>query len=109
MTSATKFTAPAPAGQDFYPALASQLQERPTQRRNAMVMTLERSSSAATDAVCDLIAAAGPLTANDIAGGLDVTVGAATRHVQSLVAAGSLREDEFGRYSLSGESARYAF
>jgi predicted transcriptional regulator len=73
-----------------------------------MVMTLERNSIS-VDSVCDLIAAAGPLTAGDIAGGLDVTVGAAAHYVQSLVSAGSLREDEFGRYSLSGDCARSAF
>jgi hypothetical protein len=109
--TSTTYAAAAPARQDFYAALATQL-ERPAPRRNTMVMTLERSSiaqDAAQAAVCDLIAAAGPLTATDIAGGLDVDFATAAGYVQSLAASGALREDEFGRYSLSGAYARHAF
>jgi DNA-binding IclR family transcriptional regulator len=64
------------------------------------VRTIERSIS--LDEVCELIAAAGPLTVADIAGGLDAPAGQVAAYVQSMVGHGDLQEDEFGRYVLRG-------
>jgi hypothetical protein len=55
--------------------------------------------------VSDLIAAAGPLSARDIAGGLDVSLFEALARVRAMVAGGGLRQDEWGRYCLSGALA----
>ncbi|MEX0751102.1 MAG: hypothetical protein WD359_09875 [Dehalococcoidia bacterium] len=75
-------------------------------RRASFAQMLDRSLS--LDDVCDLIAAAGALTAVDIAGGLDVPVYLAANSVRVMAADGHLREDEFGRYRLAGECARIA-
>lgn len=58
--------------------------------------------SVAAEDVCDLLAATGALSISDIAGGLDVPAGEVLRFVRSLAGAGDLREDEFGRYRLTG-------
>jgi DNA-binding IclR family transcriptional regulator len=50
--------------------------------------------------VGDLIAAAGPLTTEHIAGGLNVAVAQASSCVRLMVKRGWLRQDEFGRYRL---------
>jgi hypothetical protein len=52
--------------------------------------------------VSDLIAADGPLSARDIASGLDVSLFEALARVRAMVAGGGLRQDEWGRYHLSG-------
>ena len=57
------------------------------------------------DDVCDLLAAAGPLTVRDIAGGLAVPARQAASCVRRMVRERSLRRDEFGRYRLSGSGA----
>lgn len=75
-------------------------------RRAAMVQSLERPLS--LEDVCELIAAAGPLTPGDIAGGLGVAVESASAQVHSMVANGDLQEDEFGRYMLRGQCLRHA-
>jgi hypothetical protein len=75
-------------------------------RRTATVQVLERRITLAD--VCDLIAAAGPLTSGDIAGGLGVAEDRAAAQVQSMVARGDLQEDEFGRYMLRGQCLRHA-
>lgn len=59
--------------------------------------------------VCDLLAAAGPLTSRDIAGGLGVTPFEVWHSVRNLLDSGDLREDEFGRYRLAGACAQNAF
>jgi len=77
--------------------------------RSALIeeFTLPWRSVDAED-VCDLLAAAGSLTAHDLAGGLDVPVAEVVQIVRSLASAGELREDEFGRYRLAGDSLRRA-
>jgi hypothetical protein len=75
-------------------------------RRAAAIRVLERPIVA--DEICELIAAAGPLTAGDIAGGLGVAADSASAQVQSLVARGDLQEDEFGRYMLRGQCLKHA-
>ena len=67
---------------------------------SAAVLTLERTAS--PDEVCDLIAAAGPLTVRDIAGGLAVSARQASASVQLMVRRNCLKQDEFRRYRLSG-------
>jgi hypothetical protein len=52
--------------------------------------------------VCDLIEAAGPLTIEHVAGGLDVSVPEASAFVRLMVMRGWLKQDEFGRYRLCG-------
>jgi hypothetical protein len=56
----------------------------------------------AREDVFDLLAAAGSLTVGEIAGGLDVAVAEVAPCVRSLVRAGDLREDEYGRYRVVG-------
>ena len=57
------------------------------------------------DEVADLIAAAGPLTLCDIAGGLAVPARRAAARVRQMVADRALKRDEFGRYRLAGALA----
>lgn len=57
------------------------------------------------DDVCDLIAAAGPLTLRDVAGGLAVPAARAAGCVSKMIAECLLEEDEFGRYQLAGACA----
>ena len=71
--------------------------------RSAAVVTLECTAS--PDEVCDLIAAAGPLTVCDIAGGLAVSVRQASASVRLMAENGSLQRDEFRRYRLTGTCA----
>ena len=52
-------------------------------------------------AVRDLLDAAGPLTMADIAGGLDITVKAASARVAALLYCGCLRPDEWGRFRVT--------
>jgi hypothetical protein len=58
-----------------------------------------------TDAVCDLIAAAGPLTLAHIAAGLGVPERIAETRIRSMLTRKQLKEDEFDRYRLSGTCA----
>ena len=51
--------------------------------------------------VRDLLDAAGPLAIADIAGGLDISVKAASARVAAMLYCGCLRADEWGRYCLS--------
>jgi hypothetical protein len=55
--------------------------------------------------VRDLIAAAGPLSVHDIAGGLAISERCAAARIRQMVNSGHLREDEFGRYRLWGAYA----
>ena len=55
--------------------------------------------------VQDLLEAAGPLSLRDIAGGLQVSEREAEVRVASMVAAGALGADEWGRYRLRGALA----
>jgi hypothetical protein len=89
---------------DFYATLAETL--RAPARSKTMVQTIERGIS--IDDVCELLSAAGPLSAGDIAGGLDVSVREASNYVGFMVAHGDLQEDEFGRYRLRGSCAARA-
>jgi hypothetical protein len=68
------------------------------------VQTLERRLTA--EEVYELLAAAGPLTARDIAGGIDLPMGEVGPFVAALEERGQLRRDEFERYRLWGEAAR---
>jgi hypothetical protein len=52
--------------------------------------------------VVGLIDAAGPLTADDIAGGLDVSLSETFTRLQSMVNAGCVQQDEWSRYRLWG-------
>jgi hypothetical protein len=55
--------------------------------------------------VCDLLAAAGPLTGRDIAGGLAISERCAAARIRQMVNHDCLHEDEFGRYRLWGDCA----
>ena len=65
----------------------------------------EPECSVSADDVCDLIAAAGPLTVADIAGGLDVPVRRAAARVRQMLGRTLLKEDEFARYRAWGACA----
>jgi hypothetical protein len=56
----------------------------------------------AVEDVCELIAAAGPLTVEQVARGLSITEPDAAVRVRSLEARGDVRPDEWGRYRLAG-------
>jgi hypothetical protein len=58
-----------------------------------------RHRTGASD-VRDLIAAAGPLSLRDIAGGLGVSTSEATALLRSMVEHDGLRQDEWARYRL---------
>ena len=72
-----------------------------------MVQTLQQNT--ATQDVYELIAAAGPLAAADIAGGLSRSIRETYQTIRFLVDMGDLREDEFGRFQMSGGRADYTF
>jgi hypothetical protein len=55
--------------------------------------------------VCDLLAAAGPLTLADIADGLALPARLVAGRVRRMVNDCNLRQDEFGRYRLWGACA----
>jgi hypothetical protein len=58
------------------------------------------AAAVSADEVCDLLAAAGPLTLRDIAGGLAVPARRAAGRIRQMLAGGTLKQDEFGRYRL---------
>jgi len=64
-----------------------------------------RVPAASDEEVRDLIAAAGPLTLCDIAGGLSASAAAAATCVRRMLRARQLRRDEFGRYQLREAAA----
>ena len=57
------------------------------------------------DDVRDLLDAAGPLTLRDIAGGLAVPARRVAGRIRQMLADCALKQDEFGRYRLTGSAA----
>lgn len=90
-------------GVDFYPATVSAPRGLMARQVSAPIGAYARDR--ATEDVIDLIAAAGPLSASNIAGGLGVSEQEAAARVRALVSRGDLRSDEWGRHRLSGPRA----
>jgi hypothetical protein len=69
-------------------------------------VTVVAPEAALVEQVCDLIDAAGPLSIEHIAGGLNLPTAQASSCVGLMVTRDWLREDEFARYRLWGSRAR---
>jgi hypothetical protein len=69
--------------------------------RGVVMYTRERKVDSVE--VVELIEAAGPLTLQDIAGGLDVSLGQASVVVQTMLDRNCLKQDEWERHRIWGE------